>query len=162
MAELIKIERKIPGREEVLLVLELDQEKNIKSAQLKALGPLKFLQLINKWRGLLIGPLTELSVPNPVDTGSMLLREVILKAKGQWLPPYTQLQICHCRSVPTAKVEEAILVGAHSAESVSRMTSASTACGTCQPDVKDLIEYMTQFETDNNSQIQDHKNKKVA
>lgn len=147
MAENIKIERKISGREELTLVLELDQENDIISAQLKAIGPLNFLQLINKWRAFLVGPLNDLLVPEPKDTGTMLLREVILKAKGQWFPPYTQAQICHCRSVPTVKVEEAILVGAHTPETVSRMTSASTACGTCQPDVKALIEYMTQSET---------------
>ena len=162
MAEIVKIERKIAGREEITLVLELDQEKNITKGQIIAIGSLKFLQLVQRWRPLLSGALAGVPLPKPEDTGSMLLREVLLKAKGQWQPPYAQEQICHCRAISTAKVEEAILIGARTAERVTRLTSASSACGTCQPDVKAMIAYMTQSETKANLSDSNQQNKKVA
>jgi len=77
------------------------------------------------------------------------LRELILvfksshgvEQRGEWNPPYTHEEICHCRAVPTREVEKAIIMGAHTPQKVSRWTSASTACGTCRPDVEKMISY---------------------
>ncbi|MCB0391028.1 MAG: (2Fe-2S)-binding protein, partial [Bdellovibrionales bacterium] len=131
-----KFKKKIPGREELSLELSLDGDGNIKNFHLKAVGSLAFLRLIEKYRKLFAGPLTNVHEPEETNTGALLLREAILTAKGQWLPPYKELQLCHCRSIPTEKVMESILIGANTTEKVSRMTSASTACGTCMPDVQ--------------------------
>ena len=141
MLEKVSVERKIRGREEILLELELDDQQNIQSSQIKAVGPLKFLQLVEEWRSKLSGPLAKVPLPEPNGAGAMILREVLMRAKGEWQAPYDQEQLCHCRSVPTAKVEEAILTGALTTGKVSRLTSASTACGTCMPDVQAMIDY---------------------
>jgi bacterioferritin-associated ferredoxin len=71
----------------------------------------------------------------------ILLRELILKLRGEWLLPYPHEELCHCRTVPTRIVDQAIIAGAHTPEAVSRQTSASTACGTCRPDVEKMIAY---------------------
>ena len=134
-------ERKINGREEISLSVEVDESQKVLSSELTALGPLPFLRQVNEWRNKFVGPLSSVTMPEGDDTGSMLLREILLKAKGEWNPPYQQEQMCHCRAISTTKVEEAILVGNHSHRKVSRMTSASTACGTCHPDVQAMIDY---------------------
>lgn len=81
----------------------------------------------------------------PIPTGSshseMLLRELLMRSRGQWAPSFTEAEICHCRIVPTRDVEQAILAGAHSLEKLQRWTGASTGCGTCAVDVNGLLEY---------------------
>ncbi len=71
----------------------------------------------------------------------LLIRELILKSHGDWQPPYTADEICHCRGVPTEKVICAIKSGAHTTNEVSRVTQASTSCGTCRSDVQNLLDY---------------------
>ena len=71
----------------------------------------------------------------------LLLRELILKMKNQWNPPYAHVELCHCRAITTETVEQAILKGCHTFEEVSLVTSAATACGTCKPDVQKTIDY---------------------
>lgn len=71
----------------------------------------------------------------------LLLREFILRAQGNWSYPYPHLELCHCRSVPTETVDQAILAGAHDPARVSAQTSASTACGTCRFDVMKILNY---------------------
>ncbi len=71
----------------------------------------------------------------------LLVREFILKLNGTWKFPYEDEEICHCRMVPTRVVDQAILAGAHTTEAVTRATSASSACGTCRPDVQSLLNY---------------------
>ncbi|MCB0355923.1 MAG: (2Fe-2S)-binding protein [Bdellovibrionales bacterium] len=141
MGTKLKFARKIAGREEIDLELELDEQKNIINSQLQAIGSMALLNLIDQWRAKLYGPLASVELPQGNSMEAMLLRELILKAQDLWKPPYTQDQLCHCRSVPTAKIEEAIVIGANTTEKVSRMTSASTACGTCMPDVQAMIDY---------------------
>mgnify|MGYP001555212016 CR=1 FL=1 len=81
--------------------------------------------------------------PHPKGDGhaDLLLREALMRLKGEWKLPYDQLEICHCRCVPTEVVDQAIVAGAHDTTTVSRRTSASTSCGTCRPDVQSLIDY---------------------
>ncbi|MBX2986656.1 MAG: (2Fe-2S)-binding protein [Bdellovibrionaceae bacterium] len=79
----------------------------------------------------------------PAGSGhtDMLIRELILKRRGEWDFPYKDAEICHCRLVATVIVDQAIVTGAHTPEVVSRWTSASTSCGTCRPDVEKIIAY---------------------
>lgn len=83
------------------------------------------------------------SWPLPAGEGhaSLLVRELILRARGEWVYPFEHLELCHCRSVATEVVDQAILAGAHTCEKVSRRTSASTACGTCRPEVQKILDY---------------------
>jgi len=79
--------------------------------------------------------------PEGLSHSELLLKELLLKIKGQWQFPYQADELCHCRNVPTVTVDQAILAGAHTPEAVSRWTSASTACGTCRADVEKIISY---------------------
>lgn len=80
-------------------------------------------------------------MPEGSSHSELLLRELLLKLKGQWEFPYKEEELCHCRSVSTQRVDEAIVSGAHSPESVSRRTQASTSCGTCRADVEKILNY---------------------
>lgn len=81
------------------------------------------------------------ALPEGEGHAALLVRELILRARGEWVYPYQDLELCHCRSVPTEVVDQAILSGAHTCEKVSRRTSASTACGTCRPEVQKILDY---------------------
>jgi bacterioferritin-associated ferredoxin len=80
-------------------------------------------------------------VPNGSGHSEILLRELILQLRGDWNYPYKEAEVCHCRTVSCRTVDQAIVSGAHTTEIVSRQTSASTACGTCRPDVQKMIDY---------------------
>ena len=80
-------------------------------------------------------------MPEGLSHSELLLKELILKIKNQWAYPYTEDELCHCRIVKTEIVDQAILAGAHTPEAVSLWTSASTACGTCRPNVEKMIKY---------------------
>ncbi|MGE0631774.1 MAG: (2Fe-2S)-binding protein [Pseudobdellovibrionaceae bacterium] len=110
--------------------------------KLRAMGCTEFLQQVREVRKLLSGKTVEsLSVPEGNSHGEILIREVFLKAKGQWEYPYQHEELCHCRVIPAVKVDAAIVAGAHTTEAVSRLTSASTACGTCRHDVQKIIDF---------------------
>lgn len=109
--------------------------------RIEALGCSRFLKRVRELSS---------SEPNPElwavnltsnDHVDILLREFAQKAQGQWQFPYKEEELCHCRGVSLKIVDEAILNGAHSPEAVSRRTSASTSCGTCRQDVKNIIRY---------------------
>jgi len=80
-------------------------------------------------------------LPEGTDHNDLLIKEFILRAKGEWAFPYKDTELCHCRSVETSVVDQAIIAGAHTCVNVSSRTSASTACGTCRPDVQKIIDY---------------------
>lgn len=81
------------------------------------------------------------AIPEGSSHVDLLLREFILKVRGEWDFPYKEEETCHCRLIPTTIVDQAIINGAHHTSRVSRETSASTACGTCRPDVQKMIDY---------------------
>ncbi|MGZ3806315.1 MAG: (2Fe-2S)-binding protein [Pseudobdellovibrionaceae bacterium] len=80
-------------------------------------------------------------LPQGSSHSEILLRELILRLRGEWQYPYKEAEVCHCRSVSCYTIDQAIIAGAHSPEVVSRQTSASTACGTCRSDVQKMIDY---------------------
>jgi bacterioferritin-associated ferredoxin len=80
-------------------------------------------------------------VPSGASHCEMLVRELVLKLKGEWQPIAKYAEICHCRKVSAATIDAAILAGAHTPQMVSRQTSASTACGTCRPEVQQMIDH---------------------
>lgn len=73
---------------------------------------------------------------------SLLINELILKSKNVYKLPYSEEEICHCRSVATESVTQAIKAGAHTIEAIRATTDANTACGTCGPDVESVLKYI--------------------
>jgi bacterioferritin-associated ferredoxin len=71
---------------------------------------------------------------------SLLLGELNQKIKGQFQELEPDSELCHCRGVPAANVDRAIVGGCLTIKAVSRATSAGTSCGTCQPEIQDRIE----------------------
>lgn len=138
----IFIDLEIPGREELHLKITVDESQEIIDAKLSAIGSHQFLDEVAEARTLLKGNLQAMEVPVGKTPGKLLLREAFLKAQGNWNFPYSEHELCHCRAVPTERVYQAILIGAHTPEKVSSQTSASTACGTCRPDVQAILEYL--------------------
>jgi bacterioferritin-associated ferredoxin len=130
-----------PGREQAEIWLEINDQKQIKNAKLTGVGGTEFLNLLKSYRGMLQGALGDLPLPVGQSAAALCLRELILKIKGEWVYPYSEEEICHCRAVPTAVVDQAICTGAHTTKKVSEQTSASTACGTCRPDVAAILKF---------------------
>lgn len=121
-----------------------DAGNEITKAQLAVVGGPELLALANDWRAKLTGSLDSLEVPEGNSMAELVLREAILKAKNQWTYPFSSEELCHCRGISLAIVDEAIVHGAHTPEKVSEQTSASTSCGSCRPDVEDIIAYRLQ------------------
>lgn len=134
----------LPGREEIQLSIELEGDL-IVDAKLTGIGGSELLECLVDYRKKLTGSVKDLPLPEGQSAASMLLREVILKAKDQWQMPFTEEELCHCRGIPTKNVDMAIVTGAKTPEKVSELTSASTACGTCRPDVEAIIRYRNNF-----------------
>lgn len=104
-------------------------------------GCTEFMEMMKKMKLHFGADLTKWPLPEGNDHSSILLREMILKLRGEWMLPYQEEELCHCRMVPTHAVDQAVIAGAHTPEIVTRQTSASTACGTCRPEVQKIIEY---------------------
>lgn len=134
-------EAQIQGEEKITLTLN-DQDCLI---ELKALGSLNLLNSIQNYKKYKNALITQVPIPTGNTREDILLREVLLKSQNQWKFPYEHDELCHCRKIETKKVDEAIILGARTPEEVSRLTSASTACGTCRPHVEDIIKFRTEF-----------------
>ena len=136
----IKVKAGFGGRDE----LELDAETDsgvIRTAKLKGIGCPQVLNLISDWRNRLKGPVAELPEPQGTDHASILLRELIQKLKGTWEFPYKEDELCHCRAIPCAVVDAAIVYGADTANKVAVKTSAGTGCGTCRRNTESIIKF---------------------
>lgn len=125
----------IPGRDRIEFI-QKDQESGefsfVGCDQLSAL-----IFKLKKEQGL--DP-RKWNIPTGTSHSDLLLKEFLLKLRGEYQVVYPHEEICHCRKVNTHEVEQAILCGAHSTEKVSRWTGASTACGTCRADVEKIIQ----------------------
>jgi bacterioferritin-associated ferredoxin len=80
-------------------------------------------------------------LPQGQDHASLLVKELILKLNGNWQHVYTHEEVCHCRNVTLEAIEQALFLGAHTPEMISKWTSASTACGTCRSDVEKILAF---------------------
>ena len=119
------------------LELVIENEKS----SLKVIGCTKLLQLLSELKNQFGSDVKLWVLPEGSNHELMLVRELILKAKGDWNYPYQHEELCHCRAITTKVVDQAILSGAHHPEVVTRRTSASSACGTCRSDVEKIIAY---------------------
>jgi bacterioferritin-associated ferredoxin len=111
------------------------------TSQFSVIGCSQMLACLRKNRSAHGPKVQQWPLPQGQTHAEVLLRELLLKARGQWQLPYSEAELCHCRLVPTEVVDQAIVGGAHTPEKVSRQTSASTACGTCRPEVEKIINY---------------------
>lgn len=118
--------------------IEVDTEL---STHLNVIGCSSLLRLIKEFKLKYGDNLKNWMLPCGSSHAELLLKEALLKMQGNWKFPYSHVEICHCRGVNTSAVDQAIVNGAHTPEKVSRLTSASTACGTCRLDVEKIISY---------------------
>lgn len=138
-------EIKMLGRDELTLTGEVDSHGEAHSLEIHAIGCKPLLEQIQSLRATMTGvSLKDLPIPQGGSHPELLIRELICRAQGKWHPPYIDEEICHCRSVPAVRVFDAIRAGCTTNQQVSELTSASTACGTCGPDVRALIDYYHQ------------------
>jgi len=113
----------------------------LSNVSVRAVGCHFLLQKVQLLRGRLSGKIDDLLIPEGHDHATILIREIVLKIKGLWNFPYAEAELCHCRAVPTARVDEAIVCGDHRVEDVAENTSAGTACGSCRRDTQRIIDY---------------------
>lgn len=114
------------------------------ASHVKFRGCSELTQLMNSMRKEFGQDLSQWPLPAGPSHSEILVREVILKLRGEWEFPYKEAEVCHCRNIACHTIDQAIIAGAHSTAIVSRQTSASTACGTCRPDVQRMIDYRLQ------------------
>lgn len=119
------------------------QKNSAGQHELQVIGCSQLLHLIRTYQAHNKDPRLW-SLPVGTSHYELLLKEFILRLQGQWSFPYQHHEICHCRMISTNKVDQAILCGAHQLKTVQRLTSASTACGTCHQDICNLINYRLQ------------------
>lgn len=125
----------LKGRD--LLELDFSNEK----PRVKVIGCTELLSLVRKFQVQFGKDPKSWPIPQGTSHSELLLKEVLLKSRGEWKYPYEHAELCHCRSVATEIVDQAIIAGAHQPEVVSRQTGASMACGTCRPEVQKIIDF---------------------
>jgi bacterioferritin-associated ferredoxin len=138
---LIDLEVHLAMRDHMSLSLEVDAAGMIIQSRLSGSGCPDLLEALRKWRPLMQGELTKIPLPKGAGHVDVLLRELLLKATGQWSYPYQEEELCHCRAVALKTVDDSIVGGCHTVEAVARATSAGTSCGTCRTDTKRIIDY---------------------
>ena len=140
----ILIEVSIENRDRLSLQFRLDENGEIADARLSGSGCSDLLVLMQAMRPQLRGAMKSLAIPPGTNHAAILMRELLLKAKGEWRFPYSDEEICHCRGISTARVDQAIIGGCHTVEAVKKATSAGSSCGTCRMDVESIIKYRLQ------------------
>lgn len=138
----MKIKVELEGRD--FIVADCEGSDPLKPGALKKvsiMGCSEFMEMMQKMRKHFGADLKKWPLPEGKDHSSLLLREMILKLRGEWSFPYQEAELCHCRSVSTHIVDQAVIGGAHSTDVVSRQTNASTNCGTCRPEVQKIIDF---------------------
>ena len=85
-------------------------------------------------------PLSQLSHKG-ANHWDILIREVFERVNGTFKFPNVETEVCHCRRIPATRIDEAIILGAHTPEQVTAWTTASSGCGTCRPEVEKIIAF---------------------
>lgn len=133
----------LQGRDEITLDLDVVNGE-IAHSRLTGRGCPEMLNLMQAWRPKFKGALSAVEIPKGNSHSEILLREAILKARGDWKFPYEEEELCHCRAIATSKVDAAIIGGCRSVRAIARETSAGTSCGSCRPDTEAIINYRLQ------------------
>jgi len=119
-------------------VESLDQE----NFKIKAVGCYAFLELIKTYKNLYGANINKWAIPIGTSHQDLLIKQLILKIRGLWEELSDigiEDELCHCRKIPAKVVEDCIHKGFADIQSIRRLTSANTACGTCLPEVEKLI-----------------------
>lgn len=132
----MKLRVELEGRD----YIEVESEEG-RPKKVSLLGCSEFMEMMQRMRRSFGIDITKWPLPEGQDHSSILLREMILKLRGEWVFPYPHTELCHCRSVSAHAVDQAVIAGAHTTEVVTRQTSAGTACGTCRPETQKIIDY---------------------
>lgn len=145
MKDVMKIRVELEGRDYIEVECEDSDPQGPQVPgivkKVSMLGCTEFMEMMQRMRKNFGVDISKWPLPEGTDHSSLLLREMILKLRGEWAFPYAHAELCHCRSVPAHTVDQAIIAGAHTTDVVTRQTSASTACGTCRPEVQKIIDY---------------------
>ena len=139
--KLIHISLKLTGRNELDLKLWVNAQGVVERSELSGIGGPQALDSFEEWRPKLVGRLESLEIPNGGSPTEVLLREALLKVRGEWSFPVEGECLCYCRGVKTSIVDGAVIMGGHSPLEVSRQTSAGTGCGTCFSRIQEVIDY---------------------
>lgn len=134
------VRTEIPGREWMELTVTLEGSK-ISKAQFKVWGCFELIQTLEKASKALVGQDLLTFQWSGNRHSDLLFKEAILKLIGTFQLPYTEVELCHCRKIPTQKVDSAIVLGAHTPEKVKKWTSAGSGCGTCRADTQSIIDF---------------------
>ena len=115
------------------------QNETLHKIQWKIVGRLALYAAVEKLNAQMLVHRTKLPIPQEKTPEMLLLRELILKIRGEWGDAPSDPELCHCRKIPQTHVERAIILGAHTIEKVRARSSANTSCGTCLPEVDALF-----------------------
>ena len=129
---------KIEGGEEIHLQLEVSGD-TIEKQSWQVVGGFDLIQLVQALYNQNIQRIQDFPEPQGLSSSVLLLKELILRVKGQWVEGDQDMEVCHCRKISEAAIDRAILLGAHNLEKVRKRTSANTGCGACMADVQSLI-----------------------
>ena len=130
----------VKGRDEIRAEIDVT-DGIITTAKLTAIGCLPFLKMVDEYRALIKGEIKNLSAPKTLEHSGLILKELVLKLRGEWDFPYKEAELCHCRAVSCDRVDAAIIFGAKTAEDVAKNTLAGTGCGTCRKNTENIIKY---------------------
>jgi bacterioferritin-associated ferredoxin len=136
-----KARAEIPDREWIELEIGVDDSKIVKNVEVKACGCHVLIELIPQVKKKLMGHPLESLQWSGANHSEILISEALLKIQERFNFPLSDPELCHCRKIPAQVVDQAIVLGAHSPEQVTRWTRASSGCGTCRPDVVKLIQF---------------------
>lgn len=134
-----KLKVELAGRD--FIEVELEDENPSAIKRVSFLGCSPFMEMMKNMRLQFGNDISKWPCPEGKDHSSLLLKEMILKLRGEWKFPYEHEELCHCRSISAHTVDQAVIAGAHTPEVVTRQTSASSACGTCRFEVERIINY---------------------
>ena len=141
MEELRKGRAEISHREWVEFEARITKEGQIQSLQWKAWGCHNLIETARQAAShFASGKLEDLKWDG-ANHWDLLVSEAFERIKGPFRVPVDDPETCHCRKIPTAKVDEAIILGAHTPERVTAWTAASSGCGTCRPVVEKIIAF---------------------
>ncbi|GLS17312.1 nitrate reductase [Labrys miyagiensis] len=82
---------------------------------------------------------TELLAKESIDAAT---RRFILAGRPPSAAGSTGRQVCACFGVRSGAIEEAARAGADSVEAIGKVLKAGTNCGSCQPEIRKLLEGM--------------------
>ncbi len=126
------------GGDEITVVVQIEKD-TIVSSQWTVVGRDSLVEAIRQFKPSFQGSVERLKIPSGTSLDALLLRELVMKVKGTWGDQPSDPELCHCRKIPQENVERAIKLGAHTIEKIRQRTSANTGCGTCLPDIEELL-----------------------